>query len=244
MPERNIVKCRHCDHRTRSRVQGSRLAITRLMPLAATLLVLASVVLVGCGTSRHGVENYYPLGRGLVWSYQSATSGTITLTNLAPRDLAGRRVVPQTFQNPWMGNLMLFVFADTNGASALAVQTPAEAGPRVLRNPACFLKYPAKPGLNWFCPALDDPDQQGSYMIEAVDDVVTVPAGTFKSCVRVRCDYSVSHPWIGTTLKEERKWYAPGVGMVKWMTTEHLPGEEFFGPSGMTTTLELVSYKK
>lgn len=64
-----------------------------------------------------------------------------------------------------------------------------------------------------------------NYRIEATDAEVTVPAGTFRNCVRIR--------GVGTTSKnvgfyvgqtdirvENTEWYAPGVGLVKAVREE------------------------
>jgi len=56
-----------------------------------------------------------------------------------------------------------------------------------------------------------------NFRIEAIDEEVTVKAGTF-SCVRVSCDAKVApmgFPAIGKTNTSYTHWYAKGVGLVK-----------------------------
>lgn len=51
--------------------------------------------------------------------------------------------------------------------------------------------------------------------IETLDDVVTVPAGTFQHCVRVR---STGENQDGAL--EDLNWYAPNIGLIKFVRQE------------------------
>ena len=73
-----------------------------------------------------------------------------------------------------------------------------------------------------------------TYRIEATDDEVTVPAGTFSNCLRIRATGSL---FPGQTLQEnlgmqsinvdETEWYAPGVGLVKVVRREFTKPNKF-----------------
>lgn len=63
------------------------------------------------------------------------------------------------------------------------------------------------------------------YRIEATDAEVTVPAGTFRNCVRIRGVGTTSKDvgfYVGQTniRVENTEWYAPGVGLVKAVREE------------------------
>lgn len=82
--------------------------------------------------------------------------------------------------------------------------------------------------------------------IESVDEVVTVPAGTFKGCVRVKSVGTTKKDvgafmGIATIIVEHYDWYAPGVGKIKSIVKEksnHL----MVGSGEMTMQLE--TFKK
>ena len=76
------------------------------------------------------------------------------------------------------------------------------------------LKLPPRLGDTW-----EDPEVEASFTTAAVDEQITVPAGTFSS-VRVEQSSSIPGP-DGTSLPFTIKtWYALGVGIVKDETWE------------------------
>jgi hypothetical protein len=64
--------------------------------------------------------------------------------------------------------------------------------PTVYVQPSYVLKYPLKPGTSWAditsTAYLEQKveDIQIIGKIEAIDDIVTVPAGTFENCIRIK----------------------------------------------------------
>ena len=86
-----------------------------------------------------------------------------------------------------------------------------------------------------------------TYRIEDMDDTVSVAAGTFRHCLRVRSRGSL---FAGKTLQQfmgindididQTEWYAPGVGLVKTVRREFTTPGEFKN----TYTQELVSYSR
>ena len=80
-----------------------------------------------------------------------------------------------------------------------------------------------------------------------MDDTVSVAAGTFRHCLRVRSRGSL---FAGKTLQQfmgindididQTEWYAPGVGLVKTVRREFTTPGEFKN----TYTQELVSYSR
>jgi hypothetical protein len=58
-----------------------------------------------------------------------------------------------------------------------------------------------------------------TFTVESTDDTVTVPAGTFRNCVRVRRVRALGDPSIDDPMQQEEQdklyWFAPGVGKVR-----------------------------
>ncbi len=116
-------------------------------------------------------------------------------------------------------NLLFYVLDDT-GYYEYAEQKSDMPEPKILENPVYEFKTPCFEGKTWQgnqdtfllvrkikVPAL--------FTIEKVDDVVTVPAGTFERCIRIRA-YSHVKNSKGTVIKFEAfYWYAPDVGYIK-----------------------------
>ena len=96
-----------------------------------------------------------------------------------------------------------------------------------------LLKAPLTPGASW--KSTVEVGRIEEYTVLAVDEAVTVPAGTFHGCVLVRGKSVVD---AGTELEIE--WaYAPRVGLVKMETTAVI-GKKERVPQ---TVIELTSYK-
>jgi hypothetical protein len=57
------------------------------------------------------------------------------------------------------------------------------------------------------------------YTVESIAESVTVPAGIFRNCLRIRRERDLSNPAVVdvTTQSEQEKlfWFAPGVGKVR-----------------------------
>jgi hypothetical protein len=191
-------------------------------------------------------KSYYPLKEGMTWQYQSSL-GVLTVKNLAPRKLAGKTVTPQQ-----VGGDLMFIVDDDTGIYDFAKQSPGDPEPRLLSAP--YYQYVQKPvavGTTW-----EDQSEttllpktvsvQRRCTIDMIDDVVTVPAGTFKNCVRVRCAGSALVPvesrGVAEVSVETYNWYAPGVGRVRW-TTREKSNNALFGPGG-EFSVDLASFSK
>jgi hypothetical protein len=74
-----------------------------------------------------------------------------------------------------------------------------------------LLCKPIDPGATWS--SVVSPSVTERYRIAAVDETVTVPAGTFRGCVRVR-----SQARTGGVEQVAELTYAPGVGLVRLET--------------------------
>jgi len=192
-------------------------------------------------------ESYYPLKAGMTWQYQSSSGGSWVVKNLAPRELGGKTVTPQQ-----VGNDLWFLVEDSTGIYDFAKQSSSDIDPQILTTPYYYyVKNPASLGTNW-----EEKSQTTMLMqnvsflrrcvIEKIDDVITVLAGTFKDCVRIKCTGSTQVPTqfggVAEVRAETYNWYAPGVGRVRSITKER-SNNLLIGPGGEGSS-QLVSFTK
>jgi hypothetical protein len=110
-------------------------------------------------------------------------------------------------------------------------QQVADGAPIVPReSPNYVLKQPLQAGTQWSS-IWQSAQPSGPFVfpitktIAATDEVITVPAGGFRGCVRIEIAGSASLPDSGATLRVQgREWYAPGVGYVKGSFQEEVVG--------------------
>jgi hypothetical protein len=198
-------------------------------PLLAVLWV--AMGLLGCQSS-----NYLPLREGLTWDYlvtvrqrsangdeQRPITGPTTVTALKERTLAGQQVTPMRYD---IGGQVTIVFfaEDASGIFAFAQQPDGADEPEIRQQRPYVLRYPLRTGSAW--PDFLDSalftrrvSLSGTSTIQTLEEVVTVPAGTFKHCVKVFSAASSDKAFpdiVGTTVATEMlQWFAPGVGLVK-----------------------------
>jgi hypothetical protein len=206
-----------------------------------SLLLIAAVS--GCG---EGEADYFPLEEGWTWGYRimvnSQGVGRNTyrsfVSNLPPQPLADITATPRIVHD---GR----VYYDAEEAGGIRRIAHREPGKTVAgAAPGHYvLKYPLEPGTSWRVGTRTQllrrqvitresvgvaalvAEVELDYRVEAVDDVVTVPAGVFKGCLRVRgagrIDYDTeSRLGVITIEVSTTEWFAPGVGLVKLVRTE------------------------
>ena len=81
--------------------------------------------------------------------------------------------------------------------------------------------------------------------IESLDDTITVPAGQFSKCMRIKMTgsaYKNAGNYVGLTLVnvEQTNWYSPGVGLVK---LERLETTQSAALDKGTLSIELVNFE-
>ena len=188
-------------------------------------------------------ENYFPLDKGRRWEYQilskegggwegilgeSKTSGKVIVTNFPQRELKGEIVTPQQVEYKAWGSISTsfwFYIEDQGGVYEFAYQKPEDIEPKIIHD--YIIKYPIKVGNIWqetetsaFKPEISIPVES---TIESINEVVTVPAGTFEDCLKIKTvgfAEKVTGKWLGEEEKvridrEWYKWFAPGVGLIK-----------------------------
>lgn len=219
------------------------------MATVLSVSILCVFALQGCGA---GPKSYDPTDEGITWIYQNRMGESIkevTVTNLPPMRVNRTKVIPRR-QDEDGGSNFSFLSENDNGLWLMAVQGPAMRRPVALQRPHPLLKYPLKVGTSWKVAGYTNLLKEVvpidlTYEIESVNEVVTVPAGTYRNCIRVRALGQVrkTSRMLGTAnvRKEYNAWMAPGVGMVKSINSEGADNPEF--GSG-TRVSELKAFRK
>jgi hypothetical protein len=200
------------------------------------------MLLVGCSQP----ASYFPLQQGLTWEYgvslqrsdsegdnlASAQRGTSTMRILPQREIEQRLVTPQSIKHA--GAFAVFYHAeDEKGVHVIAVQEPGDDGPRPTPG-RIVMRYPLVVGGAWddFAQTnfLDGgtADLPGETRISALDVTTTVPAGTYRHCLEMQFSGrgEVQRPMRSdlTPMRIDATfWYAPGVGLVKYVQRDRSP---------------------
>jgi len=181
------------------------------------LLLLIWVVIGVTGfrfATKHS-ENYFPLEAGISLEYdfkrtkgELQEKGKVTVTNLAARKLQDKMVVPRKYdmKKEQGGNqaYLAFFYNDKEGVQFFAVQAEKESDPKLMSPPFYYIKNPLETGTTWG--SGDSPRGR----IESVSESITVPAGTFKNCVKVNLTFPQTMP-----MQEATFWFAERIGIIK-----------------------------
>jgi hypothetical protein len=143
-----------------------------------------------------------------------------------------------------------FSAENDEGVRIIADQGPSDDSPHIKDPNAWDLKYPLAAGKTWI-----KKDEIHSlkekftapitYAIEAMDDVVSVPAGTFKNCMRIKESFSgkvnfSSHGGEAEVELEAHSWYTPGIGEIKSAYNIKCSNAEL---GGGEWRMEMISHK-
>ncbi len=221
------------------------------------LWTVAAALLVGCGND---TDDYYPLEPGTAWRY------SIAMTTMDSTETK-KFIVQATRPRIWQGESLpvrltldgtrLFYRKDDTGVYRVATQRQDEKSPvSVPDNQNIVFQYPLEKGASWremgetIALYRTGPPQRSEYwiktpvamkyVIEAIDDSITVPAGRFSNCLRIhatgrKANYDAGN-YIGRTdiTVDKVDWYAPGVGLVKSVRKESTSGR-ILNHGGMQT---------
>lgn len=206
----------------------------RLAVFSMTIFVATS------GGCRKAAGTYYPLTEGRTWTYQFSTdlgSGKLTVTNLARRDLSGKAVTPQKWEYSHGTAFFRFLAEDHKGLYELATQSMNDVQPQFHGVPDYWFQYPLKTGTTWKTaltreiPAGPKVSFELPVVIEDTDEVITVPAGTFKGCLRVNQTGIHEHKtrWSTITVTVQQVcWFGPDMGLLRLISHESgLKSENF-----------------
>ncbi len=218
-------------------------------------LVSTLSLFVSCTSS--SVVSYYPLKEGVTYVYQLSmkksgvgSSFKIVVKNLPARQLNGKKVVPQQV-NMEENITLTFIVNDKTGIYEYARQGQGKTDPKVHTVPEYYLKKPLKPGTGWRIESktslLKVQDNISlEYKILSLSEVITVPAGTFNNCIRIKASGNKTKYAFNLNrqvqIKAERHiWYAPGVGIVKLIYRQDSGALQFGSGS---VEMQLISYEK
>lgn len=199
--------------------------------------------------------SYFPLAPGSNWQYQvtmeadgKSTQITQQISALAPTRHEDRTVhVRRSEQQDNIG-VEYWLESDASGVRRIAHRTDAYQEPVMDASPRTVLKLPLKLDATWTAPTVtygvlrnvDFPRKvkeaastMMTYTVEALDQKVTVPAGSFENCARIKgraevtLDMGQVRVRAGDTLYTDAnarmrrvpivhtEWYCQGVGLVK-----------------------------
>jgi hypothetical protein len=143
-----------------------------------------------------------------------------------------------------------FYLENDQGVKEIARQGPKDGSPVGAEHDDWTLRYPLIAGATWAMTRevhglAEKVSVPAGCVIQTMDDVVTVPAGTFERCMKIKLSYrgKVSLEAYGATPEvtlEEYAWYAPGIGYVKGSYTMKCSNPAL---GGVELHTELISYK-
>ena len=233
----------------------------RLLSMAAMLL------LAGCSHEPTG-ESYFPLNVGSSWTYDvtSDIDGVVnhhTQFSSVPRTIdyeGGDQVFVRRAEIVGGIGVEYWLRKDKVGISRIAIRTDVEEQAKLDPNARTVLKLPLTVGSSWMVPSqpfaigpktdlgqgdMKMPKVLMTHVVEAMEEEVTVPAGTFKHCARI-----IGNGMLPLYLDAvqgfkdipiiSREWYCKGVGLVK-LEREEILFSNFF--SAGTIKMELTEFE-
>ena len=210
-----------------------------------TALVISCSSLFACTNPQEG-NTYFPLQKNLVWKYQVETKynnetikDTLSITSLGKQMVGGKSYYIRRTSS----GIDYYINFDDQGVYREAKRTMVEIKPRPDPEKRFIFKFPLQPDTNWrqvsqplvllyvfpFRQRLTGIQIPMSYHIDSLDAEVTVPAGTFKNCLKITGEgfteiFTDSINGFYKIPIEVEEWYAPDIGLVKQVRYE-LDGE-------------------
>lgn len=188
--------------------------------LIAAILLLLPLLLVNNLYGSEPASRYYPLKAGLTWTYtvtsEKIDNGKIVITNLPSKEMGGVTVTPRKWD---MGGAVRYhlMAMDSMGIYRYGEQQDENAEPVLTKPKAYSLRDPVATGTTWDMPSkLGKEELTINLTVESITESVTVPAGTYKDCVKIK---HVGGGKGASISLEAYEWYAPEVGLVKSMVT-------------------------
>ena len=231
--------------------------------MRATAL-LVCLALAGCGARESA--SYFPLQPGARWTYavdtetDGATSrGRQTIWVLDERVYDGKPLFIRRSETPDNIGVEYWLRERPDGIVRIAQRLDLQEQASLDEAPRTVLKLPLKIGDSWRTPTVAYTVMRKNeypreikygrpllmtYTVEALDEKLTVAAGSFDHCARVAGHAEMTlftDPVRGFNKVPltTTEWYCRGVGLVKLERVEHL-ATTFY--SGGRVTMELVEY--
>lgn len=225
-------------------------------------VLLAVVLLAACGKPQD--DSFFPLAQGHRWAYDITTEWENNTVEHEPRviETLGRGAIDsgEAWRRRSDSGVDYWLRSDASGIYRVASKSDLQEEPEADKEPRYVLKTPIAVGTTWRSHTTayllqrrqefpreirhSHPAVPMNYSIEAVGEKVSVRAGTFDNCLRVKgvaalrlfADPVVGWKDMALTTTE---WYCAGVGLVKLVRQE--PAESTFLTGG-TLTMELVDW--
>jgi len=190
-----------------------------------TLLLISLAALPPFAAGQRSPRDYFPLKSGAVYKFEVDSNDprryvtqSVEWQILPSRELNGTTVFPRKHITPNGYSLFTFFGVDGSGIYVAAYQNPDMEQPKVWAHPQYILKSPLQAGARWagemYAPGAKNLLPYTS-VVESTTEIVTVPAGTFKDCARIRTTGSNENSTV-----KDLWFYAPGVGSIKFLREE------------------------
>jgi hypothetical protein len=165
---------------------------------------------------------YYPLKPGLTWTYNVSSDKSetrkIVVTNLPAKEINGISVTPRKWDKSGLVSYSLMA-TDNMGIYRYAEQKDEDAEPVPIKPKSYSLRDPVATGTTWeITSKMGEAELTVNLTIDSIIETVTVPAGTFKDCAKIKHKGGSQKEDAGFSL-EAYEWYAPEVGLVKSIVT-------------------------
>lgn len=165
---------------------------------------------------------YYPLKPGLTWTYKvSSDQGQdrkIVVSNLPAKEVGGVTVTPRKWDFGGASKYYLMA-TDSMGIYRYGEQKEESAEPVLAKPKVYSLREPVSTGTYWdIHTKLGEDNLTVNLTVESTSESVTVPAGTYKDCAKIKHSGGSQKDGGGLAL-EAYEWYAPEVGLVKSIVT-------------------------
>lgn len=190
--------------------------IRRIVAALALLLLPAAHNVQGAESG----DTYFPLKPGMSWIYEIVSdkhpTQKIVVTNLPPREVKGTKVTPRKSEAGGSARFYL-VGSDDKGIFRFGEQKSETADPEIITPRDYYIRNPATTGTTWDTTVKMGPEEVTiNLTIESTSDSVTVPAGAYKDCLKIR---HVGSNQDKSLTVEAYEWYAPEVGLAKSLVT-------------------------
>ena len=235
-----------------------------MRPLCLPLTLCA--LLAAC-SQRPAGDAMFPLGDGHTWTYHMTTSFENDVAEPTHESLTLRTRGAETIEGlpAWRrrsdNGVDYWLRSDDTGIYRVASKSDVDRDPRLDGTPRYVLQKPYVVGTQWatsttayvlerrneFLKELRYSTRPFAmhYRIDAVNERVETPAGSFDGCLRVlgraeiKLYVDVIGRWDGVPLTT-REWYCPRVGLVRLEREEPSPTKLM---RGGTLTMELAAWK-
>ncbi|MCG8325885.1 MAG: hypothetical protein MI673_10235 [Thiotrichales bacterium] len=205
------------------------------------IFILLSIFVAGC---EDGPPDYYPLEEGYYWRYKmhyeimnGPMDSFFALENREP--VMGQQGL--LYEQYTMDGKSYFYQDSAAGLLLLRQSRHLDFKDEYHETNRYLFKYPLHKGQQWRSDTWSrvlikvGPPQKTEFrivaqvpvsvLIESMTDTVTVPAGTFRNCMRVRTTgraFFDAGNYVGKTVVgiDETVWYAPDIGMIKTVRRE------------------------